>query len=130
MSKRDLNYPAHRQDAERYPNDPVTSDVSRRDFLKFAALAGGGAVMGKVRATDLPAVTASGADSGKLDITIAGYPVDHVRALAEERVQVEGCNVTFRQGKIGDMNTHVFSGPEEYEVSEIGLSPFMLAYAN
>ena len=28
------------------------------------------------------------------------------------------------------MNTHVFRGPQTREVTEIGLSPFMLAYAN
>jgi 4,5-dihydroxyphthalate decarboxylase len=45
-------------------------------------------------------------------------------------VQVEGCTVQFQPGKIGDLNTHVFSGPQTLEVTEIGLVPFMLAYAN
>jgi 4,5-dihydroxyphthalate decarboxylase len=56
--------------------------------------------------------------------------LDHVRALADGRVQVHGCDVTFEPGKIGDLNTHVFSGPRTLDVTEIGLSPFMLAYAN
>ena len=31
---------------------------------------------------------------------------------------------------IGDINTNVFSGPQTLDVTEIGLHPFMLAYAN
>ncbi|MGI9329833.1 MAG: ABC transporter substrate-binding protein, partial [Gammaproteobacteria bacterium] len=66
----------------------------------------------------------------KVPITVSGYELDHVRALADGRVQIEGCVTRFEVGKIGDLNTHVFSGPRTLEVTEIGLSPFMLAYAN
>jgi 4,5-dihydroxyphthalate decarboxylase len=106
--------------------------LTRRGFLKVGALAGGAAVMGGTSAG-----RSAMADSMKhdkalsaLDITVAGYPVDHVRPLIDGRIAVEGCNITFQRGKIGDLNTHVFSGPQELEVTEIGLSPFMLAYAN
>ncbi len=43
---------------------------------------------------------------------------------------IEGCDATYETQGIGDMNTHVFSGPGTREVTEIGLHPFMLAYAN
>jgi 4,5-dihydroxyphthalate decarboxylase len=66
----------------------------------------------------------------KLPITIAGYDVDRVRALKDGRVLVEGCSTQFEVDAVGNMNTHVFSGPQTREVSEIGLSPFMHAYAN
>ena len=46
------------------------------------------------------------------------------------RVQVEGCDAQFEVSSIGEMNTHVFSGPKTRQVTEIGLSPFMLAFAN
>jgi 4,5-dihydroxyphthalate decarboxylase len=113
--------------------DLVETRLSRRSVLKIAALAGGGALIGTARATSLPAAaprTDSEIGSGRTDITIAGYALDHVRALVDGRVQVEGCNTTFQPGKIGDLNTHLFDGPQRLEVSEIGLSPFMLAYAN
>ena len=108
------------------------SELSRREFMKVAGVAGGTALTGGTSLASLAAegVARKGGASDGLDIAIAGYPVDHVRALAEGKVQVEGCNATFQQGKIGDLNTHVFSGPRELEVTEIGLSPFMLAYAN
>jgi len=113
---------------------PKHSDagLSRRSFLKTGAVAGGAAIMGGSTLASLAAdqsLEISEA-SGALDITIAGYSFDHVQALVDGRVQVKGCNTTFQRGKIGDLNTHVFSGPRELEVTEVGLSPFMLAYAN
>ena len=106
--------------------------LSRRSFLKAGAMAGGAAIMGGPSLVSQAAdqSTKSSKISDALDITIAGYPVDHVRALADGKVPVKGCNATFQPGKIGDLNTHVFSGPQELDVTEIGLSPFMLAYAN
>ena len=70
-------------------------------------------------------------DSGdsRLDITVAGYPFDRVEGLGG-KVPVEGCEVRFERASIGDMNSHVFAGPRTREVTEIGLSPYLFAYAN
>ena len=108
------------------------SELSRREFIKVAGAAGGAALMGGTSLASLAAErsTKTGEAADTLDITIAGYPFDHVRPLIDGKVQVKGCNTRFQRGKIGDLNTHVFSGPQELEVTEIGLSPFMLAYAN
>ena len=65
-----------------------------------------------------------------LQITVAGYQFDRFAALIDGSVEIEGCDTTFETQGIGDMNTHVFSGPGTREVTEIGLHPFMLAYAN
>ena len=112
------------------PKNTEGRTISRRSFLKTAA--GGAAVLG---GSLLPAVASSQSmktdtTSGVLDITIAGYPFDHVQPLIDGRVPVKGCSITFQRGRIGDLNTHVFSGPQELEVTEIGLIPFILAYAN
>ena len=69
-------------------------------------------------------------DSGKVKITVAGYKYDRVDGLAEGQVEIEGCETRFEAAKIGDMNTHIFSGPKTREVTEIGLLPFILAVAN
>ena len=96
---------------------------SRRNFLKAGTLAG--------TALAAPgALGQSGAGTGKLEITVAGYEYNVVRALSDGRVQIEGCNMQYQPGKIGDLNTHVFSGPQTLMVTEIGLIPFVLAYAN
>ena len=67
-------------------------------------------------------------ESGK--IKIAGYEYDRVEGLIDGRVKVDGCDVQFEVSSIGKMNTHVFSGPKTREITEIGLSPYMLAFAN
>ena len=66
----------------------------------------------------------------KLPLKMAGYKFDRITALADGRVGVAGCDVNFETAAIGDMNTDVFSGPQTRDVTEIGLHPFMLAYAN
>ena len=65
-----------------------------------------------------------------LTITVAGYEFDRVKALSSGRVPIEGCEVRFERASIGDMNTHVFDGPRTRDVTEVGLSPYLLAYAN
>ena len=100
---------------------------SRREFIAASALAVGSA--GVLAACQRGTRDDAGTPSG-LPITVAGYKFSRVEALADGRVNIEGCDTTFEPGKIGDMNTDVFSGPQTYDVSEIGLHPFMLAYAN
>ena len=72
---------------------------------------------------------ASVSDDRPLGITVAGYPFDRVEDLGG-RVPVEGCEVRFEKASIGDMNRHVFAGPRTREVTEIGFSPYLLAYTN
>lgn len=44
--------------------------------------------------------------------------------------EVAGCDVEFELDRIGDLNNHAFIGPQTRAVTEIGLAPFVLAYAN
>ncbi|GMR18566.1 MAG: ABC transporter substrate-binding protein [Gammaproteobacteria bacterium] len=107
----------------------ATVKTSRRGFLKTSAVAAGAAIgMG---ASSISTVHAAKPKSSKgLPITIAGYKNDRVEALMDGRVQVNGFDARFEEDGIGAMNTHIFSGPKTREITEIGLSPFMLAYAN
>ena len=108
-------------------DDSPKTGTSRRTFVMASAAAACGALaLGASAAAEDEKVPVS----GKLPITIAGYPYHRVRALRNKRVHVEGCDVTFEESSIGKMNTHAFSGPQSREVTEIGLSPFMLAFAN
>lgn len=65
-----------------------------------------------------------------LSLKVAGYDFERLAALFDGRVKIEGCDATFQKVGIGDMNSNVFSGPQTFDVTEIGLHPFMLAYAN
>ena len=101
----------------------ATRNLNRRDLLRVTAAAGGMftvAGAGAVRAVE--------AAEGQL--RIAGYEYDRVAGLADGTVAVEGWKVRFEPDKIGNLNAHAFSGPGTREVTEIGLHPFMLAYAN
>ena len=101
--------------------------LSRREFIKTAAITVG--TTGVLAGTGSISVQAGGTPR-KLSLSMAGYNLDRTRALFEGRVKVDGCNFQIEEQGIGDLNTHVFSGPQTLDVTEIGLHPFMLAYAN
>lgn len=68
--------------------------------------------------------------SEKLSLNAAGYDFQRLEALFNGKVKIKGCEVKFQKMGIGDMNTNVFHGPQSLDITEIGLHPFMLAYAN
>jgi 4,5-dihydroxyphthalate decarboxylase len=103
----------------------VTSNTSRRDFLKTAA-----AAAGTVSVPSLAASTSLVNRSGDLTLDVAGYKYDRTEALTDGRVKIDGYDFQYAISSIGELNTHVFSGPQTRDVTEIGLHPFMLAYAN
>jgi len=101
-------------------------DVSRRAFMIAAAatlpavsILGNLGTPSRARATDQQSV-----------LKLAGYKLDRTEALIDGKAQIKGYDIDFAQVGIGDLNTDVFSGPQSYDLTEIGLHPFMLAYAN
>jgi len=101
-------------------------DPGRRGFLKSATAVGAASVWGAAHRTSAEHASAK----GSLPITVAGYRNERVTAIADGRAVFEGCSVTFEPDVIGNLNTHIFEGPAIREVTEVGLHPFMLAYAN
>jgi 4,5-dihydroxyphthalate decarboxylase len=111
--------------------DDSTSGTSRREFVKSAAVAAGAAgVLGACGNAPPGSEERSDEQSQGLPITVAGYTYDRVQPLIDGRVRIDGCSLTFEKGGISDLNTHVFSGLQTIEVTEIGLHPYMLAVAN
>jgi len=105
--------------------------ASRRDFIKTAAVAAGaaGALSACGNTSSDPGESSDQQPEG-LPITVAGYTYDRLQPLIDGRVKIDGCSLTYQKGGISDLNTHVFSGPQTIEVTEIGLHPYMLAFAN
>ncbi|TWT47154.1 4,5-dihydroxyphthalate decarboxylase [Thalassoglobus neptunius] len=100
-------------------------DINRRDLLKTTGLAAGAGALGLAQSSQ-----ANEAKAGKHAITAAGYKYDRVLPIADGKVGIEGFEVNYEPDKIGNLNTHIFVGPRTREVTEVGLHPFMLAYAN
>jgi len=107
--------------------EKVHQDYSRREFIKATALTVGAA--GALSLCGLAPAQAAGKPKG-MSLSMAGYKFDRTKALIDGRVKIEGCEIQFKESGIGDINTHVFSGPQTLDVTEIGLHPFMLAFAN
>ncbi|MBF5007743.1 PhnD/SsuA/transferrin family substrate-binding protein [Diaphorobacter caeni] len=62
----------------------------------------------------------------RLPITIATWDYDRVRPLMDGRVEVEGCDVNFLAMTVEEcFHRAYFHG--EFDVAEIGLSPFLIA---
>jgi len=100
--------------------------LSRRKLLALSSATAGASLLSPIAAWSKNAP----ASGKRLPITIAGYRLDRVEALYDGSVRVEGCDAKFVTDSIGAMNTHLFSGPQQREVSEVGLHPYMLAYVN
>jgi 4,5-dihydroxyphthalate decarboxylase len=109
---------------------PKSNTRSRRDFLKTAAVAGAAGALSACGNATKGSEESSDERPRGLPISVAGYSYDRVQALIDGRVSIEGCSITFQKDKIGGLNTHVLSGPQTREVTEIGLHPYMLGFAN
>ena len=107
-------------------NDKTIIRLSRRSFITktlatACAFSAAPAYAGQKDTVD---------KSKKLPLKMSGYELDRVAGLVDGRVSVAGCDASFEVAGIGDMNTDVFSGAQTRDVTEIGLHPYMLAYAN
>ena len=103
--------------------------LSRRNFLKSSTLAVTGASTFLSGGHLLASSSGQSKDAAKL-LRMTGYDYPRIAALAKGKAKISGGEVQFTPGKIGDMNSQVFIGPQTYDISEIGLHPFILAYAN
>jgi len=107
--------------------EKVNPGYSRREFIKASALP---VVAAGVLSVCGPVPTQAADKPKRVPLSMAGYKFDRTNALIDGRVKIEGCDMQFKESGIGDLNTHVFSGPQTLDVTEIGLHPFMLAFAN
>ena len=96
--------------------------MHRRQFLKGGAAG--------VAASSISTSRALGASHQPLEIEASSYLLDRTEALFDGRVQIEGAKASFFADTIGEMNTAMFSGSGTRAISEVGLHPYILAYAN
>jgi 4,5-dihydroxyphthalate decarboxylase len=105
--------------------------IDRRKLLRAGVISAASSTL-SVSALVETAGSARAATGGSVgrDLNMAGYPSEHIKGLMNGKVQVKDINVQFRAGAIGDLNTEVFSNSGTLDFSEIGLTPYILAFAN
>ncbi len=62
--------------------------------------------------------------------TIAGYDYDRVSAIRDGKVSIEGADVSFEVSNIYSLNGSAFGKEQKYDISEIGLIPYITKYIN
>jgi 4,5-dihydroxyphthalate decarboxylase len=98
--------------------------MKRREILKLMGAAAVGALVG-------PGVARAASTSEEgLPIKIAGYDYDRVRAIMDGQVGIEGAKVSFHYEDIYTVNDYAFGPERKYEVTELGLIPFVSKYIN
>ncbi|MBW1837215.1 MAG: ABC transporter substrate-binding protein [Deltaproteobacteria bacterium] len=101
------------------------NEASRRDFIKISVA---GAAVGTLGI--LGGQSAQADETGKNRIKIAGYDYDRVRTIMDGQVGIEGAEVSFDTENIYTVSRHAFGPDRKYEVTEIGLIPFIRKYIN
>ena len=101
----------------------------RRDFIKKTTFGAG--LLGSLSSFNfVNNVSSENADKKELHLNMGGYDYPRVKPLFDKKVEIKGCSFEIQKAGISDMNTNAFSGPQEFDVTEIGIVPYILAYAN
>jgi len=96
--------------------------AGRRRILKASLAAG---ALGS-----LPGHAAQLTDSPKQGISVAGYDYDRVRAIMDGHSGIEGADVNFNVENIYSLNRYAFGTEPAYDITELGLIPFISKYIN
>jgi 4,5-dihydroxyphthalate decarboxylase len=95
---------------------------NRREILKHSAAAALGLLASQSDVTL--------ADAAGPKIKVAGYPYDRVQAIKDGLVGIERADVSFHNENIYSLNKLAFGSEQTYEITEIGLIPFVSKYIN
>lgn len=101
------------------------TSTTRRSLIKSAAVVAGG--------MPIAGGLASAATDSKprgAEIKVAGYDYDRVRGIMDGRVGIEGAQVNFDYQDIYAVNDLAFGDDKPYEVSELGLIPYVNRFIN
>ena len=96
--------------------------LSRRDVLKLSGAATAGILV--------PASGVALAESSKPKIKAAGYPYDRVQAIKDGLVGIDQADVSFYNENIYSLNAQAFGPRKTYQVTELGLIPYISKYIN
>lgn len=103
----------------------MTIRLSRRSLIRSAA----GALAAGIWSGPA-ARAADNSPTGDETISFAGYDYDRIRGIADGRVSLAGYDVSFEVQDIYTANQLAFGPERRYEVTEIGLIPYVTKYVN
>ncbi|MGI9475001.1 MAG: ABC transporter substrate-binding protein [Rubripirellula sp.] len=102
--------------------------MNERNYSRRACL---GAAAGTLSAFSVAGTRSASAETNEIPtVGITGYYYDRVRAIQDGRLGLDGFDVRFQPGDIYGMNRQVFGTERTFEVSETGLIPFLMRFAN
>ena len=96
--------------------------ATRREALKLS----GAAALGLL-ATKTGIATA---EMSPPKIKVAGYPYDRVQAIKDGLVGIDQADISFHNEGIYSLNAQAFGPKKTYEVTELGLIPYVSKYIN
>ncbi len=98
--------------------------TTRRKLLKTAvATAASVPLVGAVSARETN-------EANDIEVKVAGYDYDRVRAIMDGRAGIKGARVSFHYQDIYSVNELAFGDEKTYEVSELGLIPYVNKFIN
>lgn len=97
---------------------------NRRNFIKGVAAGVGSAALlqGGISTTSAAASTR--------EIKVAGYDYDRLKGIMDGRAGIEGAEVSYHYRDIYQVNELAFGEEKPFEVSELGLIPYLIQYIN
>ena len=91
--------------------------ATRREALKLS----GAAALGLL-ATHKSGISAA---ASQPKVKVAGYPYDRVQAIKDGSVSIDQADVSFHDNNIYSMNDLALGSEKTYEVTELGLIPYI-----
>jgi 4,5-dihydroxyphthalate decarboxylase len=95
---------------------------NRRDILKLS----GAAALGLLATGNGEA----SAEVSGLKIKVAGYSYDRIQAIKDGKVGIDQADVSFHDSNIYTLNDLAFGPKKTFEVTELGLIPYVTKYIN
>lgn len=95
--------------------------INRRDALKLTGIG----ALGVATATQTSLASLSNTSES---IAVAGYAYDRVQAIRDGSAGIDNVEVGFHATNIYELNDQVLGGGEAFDISEVGLLPYMTKF--
>ena len=99
--------------------------TNRRDFVKMSVTGAAAGTLGLANTSDGQA-----GEVPTVRFKIAGYDYDRVRSIKDGKAGIEGSPISFATEDIYSASAHAFGQDRKYEITEIGLLPYLSRYTN